>query len=388
MASYSTNLATRFYSKKSILGVMLLFFIAFQCLTGIMISFYYVSECMLVPFCKNEEEMMDLYNDDFLYLHERLVDLIFIFIYLHMYRKLSYNTYNKQQLNSWTSGATLWLLVHFSIFFGLTLSCTHLSDVTLTIAANIMSTFTMKTGKVYWALFTNKTLNTDTVVRIAYIHYIISLFILLVSVLHAIEMHYDWKNSLMDDGMEISLLWVFYVVKDELHFFFNILAFFFFFSKFFYEINEPLSYEIFMWGDIGFNNEIRFLGVAPHWYFRAYMGWLIVCPHHYIGVIGLVLYMGVIYFQIHIKKFTVDFYYNSEATPDIEKSVVHMLMSLLLVLCVLYTSSILPFGKYYNRLHGNNMLLFSYIYILVYLTRTPQLLYLKIYRSMLLRSDF
>jgi hypothetical protein len=34
---------------------------------------------------------------------------------------------------------------------------------------------------------------------------------------------------------------------------------------------EPLSYEFFMWGDIGFINDVRFLSVAPHWYFRPFM---------------------------------------------------------------------------------------------------------------------
>lgn len=366
---YVINLTTRFYHKKSVLGVMLLFFILIQCLSGIMLAFYYVSECMLVPFAKNEEEMMDLYNDDFLYIHERLVDFIFIFMYLHMYRKLSYNVYNKAQINAWVSGATLWLLIHFSIFFGLTLSCTHLSDVTLTIAANIMSTFTFKTGKVYWILFTNKTLNTDTVIRIAYIHYIISLIILFLSMFHAIEMHYDWKNHLMDDGVEVSLLWLFYVVKDEINFFINILIFFYLAAQYFYECNEPLSYEIFMWGDIGFNNEIRFLGVAPHWYFRAYMGWLIVCPHHYIGVFGLVLYMGVIYFQVYIKKILAFLNSNTSTEGDVEKNLFHFIIFVVFIMCLVYTSSILPYGKYYNRIEGNSNLLYSYFFVLMYVTK-------------------
>jgi len=36
---------------------------------------------------------------------------------------------------------------------------------------------------------------------------------------------------------------------------------------------ESLSYEIFMWGDIGIVNDVRFYGVAPHWYFRPFMAW-------------------------------------------------------------------------------------------------------------------
>jgi len=34
----------------------------------------------------------------------------------------------------------------------------------------------------------------------------------------------------------------------------------------------------------------------------------------------------------------------------------------------LYTSSFLPYGRFYNRLGGNSGMLFSYLYVLAYLT--------------------
>jgi len=40
---------------------------------------------------------------------------------------------------------------------------------------------------------------------------------------------------------------------------------------FLYEDPEALSYEIFMWGDVGMVTDVRFYGVAPHWYFRPFM---------------------------------------------------------------------------------------------------------------------
>ncbi len=38
-----------------------------------------------------------------------------------------------------------------------------------------------------------------------------------------------------------------------------------------YPFPEALTYELFMWGDVGLVNDIRFYGVAPHWYFRPLM---------------------------------------------------------------------------------------------------------------------
>jgi len=34
---------------------------------------------------------------------------------------------------------------------------------------------------------------------------------------------------------------------------------------------DALNYELFMWGDVGMQTDVRFFGVAPHWYFRPYM---------------------------------------------------------------------------------------------------------------------
>ena len=78
-------------------------------------------------------------------------------------------SFSERQENAWKSGAFLFLIIHGVIFFGLVLCCTHLSDITLTIAANIMNTLTFKYGKTYWFLFTDQTLNSDTIIRAMYI---------------------------------------------------------------------------------------------------------------------------------------------------------------------------------------------------------------------------
>lgn len=39
-------------------------------------------------------------------------------------------------------------------------------------------------------------------------------------------------------------------------------------------------------------------------------------------------------------------------------------------MCALYTSSFLPYGRFYNRLGGNIGMLGAYLYLLIYLTFT------------------
>lgn len=77
------------------------------------------------------------------------------------------------------------------VFLGLVLCCTHLSEITLTIAANIMHTFFGFYGKPYWWIFTDRQLNTDTLIRLAYAHYLSAFYLTFIAALHSFDMHYD-----------------------------------------------------------------------------------------------------------------------------------------------------------------------------------------------------
>ena len=56
-----------------------------QIISGTMLSFSLVLEPMIVPMVREEEDVEDLYIDDFFWLHERGVDLLFIFSYFHLF---------------------------------------------------------------------------------------------------------------------------------------------------------------------------------------------------------------------------------------------------------------------------------------------------------------
>jgi hypothetical protein len=66
-----------------------------------------------------------------------------------LFRKLYLVIYNNEQEFSWKSGALLFLLIQVVVFLGLVLCCTHLSEITLTIAANAMHTVFFFKGKAY-----------------------------------------------------------------------------------------------------------------------------------------------------------------------------------------------------------------------------------------------
>ena len=163
----------------------------------------------------------------------------------------------------------------------------------------------------------------------------------------------------------------------------------------YYIENESLSYEIFMWGDIGIITDVRFYGVAPHWYFRPFMAWLIACPYHKTGVFGLLLLFFLLFYQpvIHgtneqnnFSKKNVIFLKNGICRTDsyvstyilLESNFYHQITYATFVISCLYGASFLPYGRFYNRLGGNWGLFLADCYILCYLAfpflRRPLLL--------------
>lgn len=381
---YFFILSIRFHYNISIFGFFIIFAFISQIISGIMLAFSLVPECMLVPIIRDEEDLEDLYTDDFFWLHERGVDIIFIFSYVHLFRKLYLINFYLEQEYAWKSGTFTLILIQLVTFLGLVLCCTHLSDITLKIASNTLHTFLMLKTKIYWWLFTDKNLNTDTLIRLAYAHYILAFILFFVAFLHAMDMHYDWKSDFNFDNLENELQWWNEVFINELMAFFDICVILFIICLYLYSEPEALSYEIFMWGDIGLITEPKFNQVAPHWYFRPLMAFLLVVPHAILGVLGLVFFFFLLYFQVTINQSYELGIYKTKITNfnlfnnfilnynvykiHVDFNIIYQITFFFFLLACLYTTTFLPNGKYYQLLGGNIGMLFSYFYILLYLT--------------------
>jgi len=91
---YFVVLNVSFHEVNAIFGFVVMFTMIFQLVSGIMLSFSLVTEPMIVPIVRDEEDIEDLYTDDFFWLHERGVDLLFIYSYFHLFRKLYIHAYD------------------------------------------------------------------------------------------------------------------------------------------------------------------------------------------------------------------------------------------------------------------------------------------------------
>jgi len=117
------------------------------------------------------------------------------------------------------------------------------------------------------------------------------------------------------------------------------------------------------------------------------MAWLIVCPHHKTGIFGLIYFFFVLFHQPTIHGINEhNLYYqrkllltenrvNKKITYknifiNGELNIYFQTTYVLFVMCALYCSSFLPYGRFYNRLGGNIGMLGSYFYLFLYLTFT------------------
>lgn len=363
VANFITTQTVPPHRTLSVLGVFLMLIILHQMYTGVITALYTVNDCLLLVISRDEADMEELYSDDIFYLHERGVDLTFIFLYLHFLRKFFLKAYFSLQWSTWKSGSFMFLLIHGVIFFGLVLCCTHLSDITLKIAANIIQTIFFKYGQVSYWIFTNHTINTDSLIRVMYLHYILPMVLWVVIISHLVDMHYGYKNNFFFKYTHQCLNWYGEVLKNEILSLIFYLSFFCLICLSLFNVSEPVSYEIFMWGDIGLVTDVRFLSVAPHWYFRAYMGWLLFCPHHYIGIFGLIAFLVFIYFQPNVFGKSIKKQQFVLFLCKQDKSSLSLTVFFLFLICILYSGSYLPCGKYFTFLGGNKATTFSYLFI-------------------------
>lgn len=358
-----------------------------QIVSGFMLSLSYATESMNIPLSREEEDAENMHIDDFFWLHERGVDLLELFLFLHLFRKMYLCAADIEQEIAWKSGVIMFLLLQVVVFTGLVLCCTHLSDITLVIASNILQTLCFFIGKLYWLIFTDQTLNIDTVTRLGYLHFVLGIYAGFLSIYHGIDMHYDWKSDHDFDGIDQEINWYDEALVSEIAQTLEFLLIIGILCLYLYSEPEAVSYELFMWGDIGMITDIRFFGVAPHWYFRPYMSWLLSCPYHYAGIIGLILFFMAFYFQPNIVgRGETDMYYIAKTI------IINFFSGLVLrykkfisiyrinpeteyyyywgysvfIVSLWYAFSYLPYGRFFNRLGGNDATLATFAYIFIY----------------------
>jgi len=191
LTQYFVEMVVKFHFYPSITGFVLVVLFMCQIISGIDVALSLIPETTLIPIIRAEEDIETPYIDIFFWMHERGVDALFLVFYAHLARKLYLEAYRFNSESSWKAGVIAFLFFHVVVFLGLVICDTHLSDITLSIACNIMHTLFGFYGKPYAIIFPHKNLNTDTLIRMAYLHYITGFIVVILGIGHALDMHFD-----------------------------------------------------------------------------------------------------------------------------------------------------------------------------------------------------
>ena len=126
-----------YFRPTSVFGFALLLGVYFQMYSGLLLALYYLPDPTFVIAIR-EELFMEVWWYAYAYhTHVIGVDLLFVLSYLHVLKKFYLKNYADGDLDGWFTGAYAFLMYHLVVFLGITLSTSHLGDVTIMIAANI-----------------------------------------------------------------------------------------------------------------------------------------------------------------------------------------------------------------------------------------------------------
>lgn len=137
LLNFISKLALPFSSISSVLGFALVVNIILQLISGFFLGWYYIPEPGLVIELREEMFVDSRFGFEIFNLHVRGVDSLFVMSYLHLLKKLYMKNYLHVDSEGWVLGGYAFFWFHYVVVLGISLSASHLSDLTLTIAANI-----------------------------------------------------------------------------------------------------------------------------------------------------------------------------------------------------------------------------------------------------------
>jgi len=371
---FVNRLVLPFSSVTSVIGFMLLIAIVLQLLSGFFLGWYYIPEPGLVIELREEMFNDTRFGAEVFYMHVRGVDTIFVLSYMHILKKIYLKNYITAESDGWILGGYAFFWFHYIVALGISLSATHLSDLTLTIIANIYWSVFNNIYKTYYIIFTNKHLNIDQMTRLMVLHYFTPWYYLYLIQLHVLFCHESWDSdsgeSTYEDKSGSYISWFYDAFLKEIQdaWYWTTFVFLYFWLHHFNP--STVNYFFFERWNIAELDEIRFYGVAPHWYFRPLMGLLVISPTHYEGLMWMGLFFILLTFLPIIYNWFNVYNKHVPAIP-MQNSLLQTSAFIIFMLSLYCSASMLPCGRYYYEPEGgyvgNPWVKFSYQYIYLYM---------------------
>ena len=262
-------------------GSLIALFLVIQVITGVFLSMHYVSN-ISQAFDSIEHIMRDVkYGFILRYLHANGASLIFMLLYVHIFRGIFYGSF-KKNIYTWWSGLILFFLMMGTAFLGYVLPWGQMSFWGATVITNLASAVPFVGFKIVEWLWGGFSVDNPTLNRFFSLHYLLPFLILALVCIHISFLHFKGSNNPLavnSKGSKINFYPYFYV-KDLLAFFCASLFFMFLLFYVPNSLGHPDNY-------IPANPMVTPTHIVPEWYFLPFYAILRSVPNKLFGVIAM-----------------------------------------------------------------------------------------------------
>jgi ubiquinol-cytochrome c reductase cytochrome b/c1 subunit len=265
-------------------GAILVFMLAAQIATGIVLAMHYTPHVDLA--FNSVEHIMRNVNYGWLirYLHSNGASLFFFAVYIHIFRGLYYGSYKEPREVLWILGVIIFLLMMATAFMGYVLPWGQMSFWAATVITNLFSAIPFVGPSITEWLWGGFAVDNPTLNRFYSLHYLLPFMIAGVVVLHIWALHVPGNGNPtgieVKDSQDTVSFHPYYTIKD----FFGLTIFLLLFAWLVFYVPNYLSHPD---NNIPANPLVTPAHIVPEWYFLPFYAILRAIPSKLGGVIAM-----------------------------------------------------------------------------------------------------
>jgi ubiquinol-cytochrome c reductase cytochrome b subunit len=187
-----------------------------QILTGVFLAMHYTPH-VDYAFLSVEHIMRDVNNGWFFrYVHANGASMMFIALYIHMFKHLYYGSYMRPRHLLWVSGVVIFLLTVAIGFLGYVLPWGQMSFWGATVITNLFSAIPVLGKLIVNFLWGGFAVDNPCLNRLFSLHYLLPFVIAGLSILHLVLLHTDGNNNPLGISSKFHFIYFYpyFYVKD------------------------------------------------------------------------------------------------------------------------------------------------------------------------------
>ena len=262
-------------------GLLAIFCLALQIVTGIFLAMHYVASPDLA-FNSVEHIMRDVnYGWLIRYLHANGASMFFLVVYVHIFRGLYYGSYMYPREFLWCSGVIILLIMILTAFMGYVLPWGQMSFWAATVITNLASAIPYIGDYVVYWLWGGYSVGGPTLNRFFSLHYLFPFILTALVIGHILILHEVKSNNPIGVKIvDIVQFTPYFAIKDL----YGVVLFWIFFSTFLFYAPNLLGHTD---NYIKANPMVTPTHIVPEWYFLPFYAILRSVPSKGGGVILL-----------------------------------------------------------------------------------------------------